>query len=77
MSTYKAIFNNLKTQTCDYNFLSDEDGNHIVIETYDKNFKNVNHLVTLDDPSCEIHDKNSFSATIKKSTFKAVISVIQ
>lgn len=77
MSVYRAVFNNVKVEACDFNFLTDELGNHITIDSYDKNFKSTNHLVTLDEPSCQTYDKTLFSATIKKSTYRAVISVIQ
>ena len=75
-SSYKAVFNKIDVSLCDFNFISDEQGNKITIDTIQQDLKHQNYLVTLDEPACQIHEKSSFSATLKKTTFRAVVSVI-
>ena len=41
-----------------------------------QDLKHQNYLVTLDEPACQIHEKNTFSAILRKTTFRAVVSVI-
>ena len=74
---YHAIINKIQTVICNYSFIVNESGEEIVFyvdEAKEYNFQSpyeLKYIVDTSDPTCETHDKHSFSATVKALTLSS------
>lgn len=71
---YQATINKIETITCDYDFITNENGEkivHYVDKALEYNFRSpfeINYLVDTQDPVCEISEKSKYHAVIKPSS---------
>jgi len=71
-SDYSTKLNSIQTIFCQFNFISDENGNKIIFENEEKDFKQYNYIVNEAVLNCETEDKNSYKGNLTgdKNSYK-------
>lgn len=68
MSSYSHKLNDISVFFCDFNFITNEEGDRIFFENVEENYKQANYIVTTDDLPCSEESKDSYSSDYKNDT---------
>ena len=61
---YTTTLNNIQTMFCEFNFISDENGNKLIFDNKDNDFKQFDYVVNEDVLDCQREQKNSYNGNL-------------
>ncbi len=61
---YTVTLNNIETIFCEFNFISDQDGNKIIFENKEDDFKQYDYIVNEEVLNCQRENINSYNGDL-------------
>ena len=61
---YTTTLNKIETIFCEFNFISDENGNKLIFNNEEQDFKQHDYIVDEEVLNCKREDKNSYNCDL-------------
>lgn len=61
---YTTTLNKIETIFCEFNFISDENGNKLIFNNEEQDFKQHDYIVDEEVLNCQREDKNSYNGDL-------------